>query len=205
METPNVVLMQQAREALSGRWGLAIGTFVVYGIIVGGIGIIPGASLLIAGPFALGMAHFSMSISRKQDAKLEQIFSGFNRFGTSLGAYLLMMIFILLWSLLFIIPGIIAGLSYSMTFFLLADHPTMGASEAIDESKRMMDGHKMKLFRLSLRLFGLALLCILTLGIGFFWLMPFAQVCMVEFYEDLKGTGDKEADISDHILVPEIF
>lgn len=50
----------------------------------------------------------------------------------------------------------------------------------------MMDGYKLKLFRLVLRFLGLGLLCILTLGIGFFWLIPYTQVCMAKFYDDVK-------------------
>jgi uncharacterized membrane protein len=192
MKTENVVLMRMARESLKGKWGLAIGTFVVYILIIGAIqgitqlfplaGLI---SLIIAGPMAVGLAIFSINISRNQEARLEQIFQGFNNFGTSLGAYLLMLLFILLWTLLLIIPGIIAALSYSMTFYILADDNS-GAMEAIDKSKKMMDGYKWKYFCLGLRFIGWALLCILTLGIGFLWLFPYMQVSMVKFYDDIK-------------------
>ena len=86
-----------------------------------------------------------------------------------------------------IIPGIIAALSYAMTFFILADDTSIKPMEAIDRSKLMMDGYKLKLFGLCLRLFGLALLCILTLGIGFLWLFPFSYVCLAKFYDAIKG------------------
>jgi uncharacterized membrane protein len=98
-----------------------------------------------------------------------------------------MFVFILLWMLLLIIPGIIAALSYSMTFYIIADDETMDAMEAIDKSKAMMDGYKWKYFCLALRFVGWALLCILTLGIGFFWLMPYMQVTNAKFYEDVKA------------------
>lgn len=191
MKTENVVLMQMARESLKGKWGLAIGTFVVYMLIavVLQINVGPIASLIISGPFALGLAIFSLSISRNQDAKLEQIFQGFNNFGTALGAYLLMVLFILLWTLLLIIPGIIAAISYSMTFYILADDNSIKAMEAIDKSKKMMDGYKWKYFCLGLRFLGWALLCILTLGIGFLWLMPYMQVSMAQFYDDVKANS----------------
>jgi uncharacterized membrane protein len=131
MKTENVVLMQMARESLKGKWGLAIGTLVVYIIISVALQIIPYvgpiASLIISGPFSLGLAYFSLSISRNQNAKLEQIFQGFNNFGTALGAYLLRLLFIILWALLLIIPGIIAAISYSMTFYILADDHSIGA------------------------------------------------------------------------------
>ena len=193
MKTENVVLMQMAKESLKGKWGLAIGTIVVYLLIVLCIQEIPIvgaiASLIIAGPFALGLAYFSLSISRNQEAKLEQIFQGFNNFGTALSAYLLMIGFILLWTLLLIIPGIIAAMSYSMTVYIIADDNSIGAMDAIDKSKKMMDGYKWKLFRLGLRFLGWSLLCILTLGIGFLWLMPYMQVSMAKFYDDVKANS----------------
>jgi uncharacterized membrane protein len=194
MKTENVVLMKAARESLSGKWGLAIGTFVVYILIIGAIQafarFFPLSSiigLIIGGPFALGLAVFSLSLARNQEARLEQIFLGFNKFGLSLGAYLLMLLFILLWTLLLIIPGIIASLSYSLTFFIIADEDSDGAMAAIDKSKLMMNGFKWKLFRMELRFLGWALLCILTLGIGFLWLFPWIQVSMAKFYDDVKA------------------
>ncbi|HEU4718455.1 MAG TPA: DUF975 family protein, partial [Bacteroidia bacterium] len=143
-------------------------------------------SLFIAGPFALGAAMFSLSISRGKEAKLEQIFQGFNRYTTSLAAYLLIVAYVLLWLLLLIVPGIIAALSYSMTFYILADDPTIKAEDALKKSKAMMDGHKLKLFYLYLWFLLLGLLCILTLGIGFLWLIPFANVTTAKFYDDIK-------------------
>tara|TARA_B110000046_G_scaffold33570_1_gene36178 strand:+ start:1566 stop:2147 length:582 start_codon:yes stop_codon:yes gene_type:complete len=193
MKTENLVLMQMARKSLKEKWGLAVGTFVVYMLIIGAIQatteFFPLAGLLllaISGPMALGIAIFSINISRNQDARLEQIFQGFNNFSTSLGAYLLMLLFIFLWTLLLIIPGIIAALSYSMTFYILADDNSIGAMEAIDKSKKMMNGYKWKYFCLGLRFIGWSLLCILTLGIGFLWLLPYMQVSMVKFYDDIK-------------------
>ena len=193
MKTENVVLMQMARESLKGKWGLAIGTFVVYlliSVVLQMITIVgPIASLIISGPFALGLAVFGLSISRNQDAKLEQIFQGFSNFGTALGAYLLIILFFLLWMILLIIPGIIAAISYSMTFYILADDNSIGAMDAIDKSKKMMDDYKWKYFCLCLRFLGWALLCILTLGIGLLWLMPYMQVTMAKFYDDVKANS----------------
>ena len=193
MKTENLVLMQMARKSLKEKWGLAVGTFVVYMLIIGAIQatteFFPLAGLLllaISGPMALGIAIFSINISRNQDARLEQIFQGFNNFNTSLGAYLLMLLFTFLWTLLLIIPGIIAVLSYSMTFYILADDNSIGAMEAINKSKKMMNGYKWKYFCLGLRFIGWSLLCILTLGIGFLWLLPYMQVSMVKFYDDIK-------------------
>jgi uncharacterized membrane protein len=190
MGTENSILMQQAKEALTGKWGLAIGTIVVYMLIVGGISAIPFAGtvgmFIIGGPFALGLTSFTLNLSRDKEAKLEQIFGGFNNFVVALSAYLLMMVYVMLWMLLLIVPGIIAALSYSMTFYILADDDTISASDALKKSKQMMEGYKWKYFCLGLRFIGWALLCILTLGIGFLWLMPYMHVSMAKFYDDLK-------------------
>jgi uncharacterized membrane protein len=194
MKTENVVLMRMAKESLKGQWGLAIGTFIVYFLVIGAVqspsifyppsGLL---SLLIAGPMAVGVSIFALALSRNQNPNLGQIFGGFYNFGNTLGAYLLMLLFTILWMLLLIVPGIIAALSYSMTFFLLAEDTTLSPMQAIDKSKAMMDGYKAKLFRLFLRFFGWSLLCILTLGIGFFWLIPWIQITMAKFYDDIKA------------------
>jgi uncharacterized membrane protein len=191
MSTANTELMQQARESLAGKWGQAIGAFVVYMLIVIAVQLIPFAgpiiSLLIGGPMAIGLATYSLALARNEDANINQLFEGFNKFGLALAAYFLMLVFILLWMLLLIIPGIIAAFSYAMTFYIIADDESIDAMEAIDKSKAMMDGYKWKYFCLALRFVGWALLCILTLGIGFLWLVPYMQVSNAKFYEDVKA------------------
>src|SRR5579872_3446015 len=99
METDNVVLMGMARASLKGKWGLAIGTFFIYTLILCCFGAIQKTgiiSLLISGPMALGAVTFSLSISRGEEAKLEQIFEGFRFFSKALVTYLLMILFVLL-------------------------------------------------------------------------------------------------------------
>ncbi|MEI6764636.1 MAG: DUF975 family protein [Bacteroidota bacterium] len=193
MKTKNAELMHMALATLKGKWGLAVGTYLLYYLIISAIQT-PGqyfpaagiASLILSGPFALGLAYFTLTFSRGKEAKLSMIFLGFNRFGISLGAYLLMVVFTLLWSLLLIIPGIIAAISYSMTFFILADDGTIGAMAAIDKSKQMMYGYKWKYFCLGLRFIGWGLLSILTLGVGLLWLIPYVHVSLAKFYDDIK-------------------
>jgi uncharacterized membrane protein len=188
--TANRDLMTQARDCLSGNWGLAVGVVVVGGIIsmvaqfIPILGIL--ISLVIGGPLALGIATVFLTIARSEGAEFGMLFDGFKRFATALGAYLLMLLFTLLWTLLFIVPGIIAAIAYSMTFFILRDDPTVGALDAITRSKKMMKGNKWKYFCLQWRFFGWALLCVLTLGIGFLWLQPYMMTSSARFYEDLK-------------------
>jgi len=193
MKTTNSTLTQMARESLDGKWGLAVlGTFV-YFIVLMGVQLLAEidpllmiVTLIISGPIALGFIIFSLNISRDNDPKVENIFEGFQNFKSAVGAYLLMLLFIFLWMLLLIIPGIIAAFSYSMTFYILADDPSISPMDAIDKSKAMMKGNKWKYFLLNLRFLGWALLCLLTFGIGFLWLMPYIQVSIAKFYDDIK-------------------
>lgn len=191
MATANQFLRQEAQRSLAGKWPLAIATFLVYTIITGAFGAARGLGilgLLIAGPMALGAAHFSLALSRGNDARLEQLFDGFRLYAKALGTHLLMLLFVVLWLLLLIVPGIVAALSYSMSFFILADNPTLTPRETLRRSELMMYGYKAKLFGMCIWFFLLSILCVLTMGIGFLWLIPYAHVCMAKFYDDIKAS-----------------
>jgi uncharacterized membrane protein len=197
MNTDNLTLMRASRESLAGKWGTAILTFFVYTLLTTTSGTLRAhgsfltisstLTLIIGGPLALGAAIFSLSISRGKEARLEQLFLGFNNFANAVITYLLLLVYIFLWMLLLIVPGIIAALGYSLTFYILADDPQIKPQDALKKSKSMMDGHREKLFYLCLRFLLLAILCILTLGIGFLWLIPYVHVTMAKFYDDVKG------------------
>lgn len=105
----------------------------------------------------------------------------------------LMELKVFLWSLLFLIPGIIMSFSYAMTPYILEEHPEIGAWEASTRSKEIMTGHRFDLFWLYLSFIGWALLCILTFGIGLFWLIPYMSASEIGFYEDLKAEQGEEA------------
>ena len=103
-----------------------------------------------------------------------------------LWGYVLMEIKVMLWMFLFIIPGIIKAFAYALTPFLLVDCPDLSALQCIKLSNQMMKGHKFDLFYLYLSFIGWGLLCVLTLGIGFLWLMPYMQTATAAFYQDIK-------------------
>ncbi|MCD4825875.1 MAG: DUF975 family protein [Phycisphaerae bacterium] len=188
-QTPNANLTAKARNLLAGRWGLPIGFCLLLFLISFVYHSIPNlgqlVGLILDGPFYVGSALFFLTFAQRRNAQIGQMFHGFSMFGTALAAYLLMSIFIFLWMLLLIIPGIIASLAYSQTFYLLAINPGMGAMDAIRQSKQMMEGKKWKLFCLHIRFVGWSLLCLLTLGIGFIWLMPYMSVTFACFHYDL--------------------
>ena len=187
----NSQIMSNAKNSLEGKWPLAIGTFVIMILISAGASIIPVAgsiiSLIVAGPLAIGAAYFALKITKDDNPKTDDLFFSFNNnFGNSILAYLLVVVFVLLRLLLLIIPGIIASLAYSQTWFILAENPEMDSYKAILKSKEMMKGYKWQLFKIN-RIFGLSLLCILTFGIGFLWLIPYQYVVYAKFYEELSS------------------
>ena len=186
MGTENSVLRQQALDKIKGNWTIAIIGFLIFGLLQG-VGGGSGLTIIIGGPLYLGMSYFSLAFVRKQPLEYELLFKGFNNFGNSLFAYLITLIFTFLWSLLLIIPGIIKGISYSMTFFILADNPEMKAMDAIEKSMEMMHGYKMKYFLLSLLFAILIMLSALLAFIPLLWLMPYMYVTYAEFYEDIKN------------------
>jgi uncharacterized membrane protein len=190
MPKSNEELMMSAREALGGKWAITAGITLVYLIVCGVIGSIhrigPLLNLIIGGPLSLGYVLVILEVRRGREPNISRVFDGFSRFIDAMVAQLLMTLFVLLWSLLLIVPGVIAGLSYAMTFFLLADDPALDGPKAIAKSKQIMDGHKMQLFMLGLRFIGWILLGIVTAGIGFLWIMPYMTVSVATLYEDIR-------------------
>ncbi len=144
-------------------------------------------SVFLTGAFYLGFSRMFLNINKGFEPQIDTIFSGFDSTYTrSLVLYLLRSLIVFLWSLLLIIPGIIASMGYMMSFFILADEPELSELEILAKSKRMMYGHKMRLFTLLLSFFGWFILCLLTLGIGFLWLIPYIGTSLAVFYTDLK-------------------
>jgi len=198
-QTENKVLMANARDSLRGFWGLAIGALIIYFLVFCVVGFFPVvgtiATYIIVGPMTVGGVRFTLAVSRKGKPEIGQLFSGFDRFGTHLAAYLLQTIFVALWTLLLIVPGIIAALSYSMTYFIIAEDSSISASDAITKSKKMMKGNRWKLVCLGFRFTGWFLLAMLSFGIGFLWVGPYMYVSYAKFYDDLKTADDQSCEV----------
>ena len=202
-------LRAAGRADLDGHWGEAVMLTFVYVIICSLLGasaggalnlILPGCSLIVTVlllPMNWGMCLTFLSNSRKIDHDpfdIGHLFDGYKngQFKRIFTTYLLMYIYIVLWTLLLIVPGIIKAISYAMTPYILRDNPELQNNEAIEKSMRMMQGHKARYFFLCLTFIGWILLGILTLGIGLFWVEPYINATTVRFYEELK---DQEAEI----------
>ena len=144
------------------------------------------AALILGGTVELGYAKFLLKQHDRKELQFSDLFSQFDRFGTGFAQKFLRILFIMLWTLLLIIPGIVKGLSYAMTPFILEEHPEMTASQAIKASMQLMDGHKMDLFILGLSFIGWSLLACLTMGIGFLFLNPYMNAAYAAFYRDIS-------------------
>ncbi len=163
---------------------LVLSLFIGIGVVILIWAII---AFIIGGAVELGYCRFNKNLIRGTEARFNDIFSRFDMFGKAFGLRIVTSIFVFLWSLLFIIPGIIAAYRYSMAFYIMDDHPEIGIMEAIERSKHMMVGHKGRLFCLQISFIGWALLCVLTLGIGFLWYVPYYNAAIAAFYLEVSG------------------
>lgn len=198
----NEELKQQAKESMEGKWGNIIGIILLYlgisfltGLILGIIGIENKiftniVSLIISALFQFGYLSFFLKISRNEEVEVEELWSKIKMFLPYILASAIVGFFTTLWTLLLIIPGIIASIRYSMIYFIMLDNPEMSAMEALNESKRIMDGHKMQYFKLIVSFLGWIILGIFTLGILYVWLIPYMTVTQCNFYNQIKNTNN---------------
>lgn len=170
-------------QYVSGSWEIVQGVRIEFKNGIFGL-----ASFLLGGVLQLGYARFLLRQHDGKPTEFNDLFSQFDRFGTGFAQHFLRSLYTLLWSLLLIVPGIIAALSYAMTPFILEEHPELTANEAIRRSKELMRGHKTDLFILELTFIGWSLLCILTLNLGHIALNPYKNAAYAVFYREItKG------------------
>ena len=189
----NNELRRKARKQLQGNWGKPILACFLTFVILAIIAAIPVAGhlaqLLVAGPFMIGLIMYFLRFQRGQATTVEVIFEGFTNYIETLGIYWWVGSWVMLWSLLLVIPGIIKSLSYSMAYYLVADNPTVGIRNALNTSKKITYGYKVKIFLLNLSFIGWGILSVLSLGIGFLWLIPYMQLTSVNLYLELKDAS----------------
>lgn len=190
-------LKRRAIGTLSGRWTNAVVIMLLYGLISLGCNLIPivGVIILIP-PLQLGMMIFFISLYRYGDNQMENLFRGFDMFAKALGVFWLTQLYVFLWSLLFVIPGIVASYRYSQAMLILYDNPDITVLEALRRSKAMMYGNKMTLFIQDLSFIGWFILSIFPgFYIGFLWTMPYYYVTRIAFYDSLlESQMNRNAD-----------
>lgn len=195
----------RARAALgdnifSTSWLLTLVVVLISNAIISGLTATRFGSpiaLILYGPICVGVCTFLLHTVRNTDQKnkLDPVLDGFTKdFAGSLLVGLVTQILILLWTLLFIIPGIIKALAYSMVYYIKVDHPEYDFRKCQQESHRLMQGHKMELFLLWLSFLGWYIVGALCLGIGVLWVDAYRQAATTAFYEDLiladaQGSG----------------
>ena len=173
---------EQKIFATVGKVGLGAVTIGVLGAIL---------RLLIGGAVSFGYATFNLNLVDDREASFGDLFSKMH-IGKGFLMNLLMGLYILLWTLLFIIPGIIKSFSYAMTPYILAENPMLTVNEAITKSRKLMNGNKWRLFCLSLSFIGWDLLAALTFGIADLWINPYKECARAAFYRQI--CAEKAAD-----------
>ena len=200
MEKNAKFFREAAWAQLKGNWKPVVLFTLVYNLVVGVAQLIGSTSdyvsilisLFVLIPLAYGFNIAFLGFKRTGEAvKIEQLFDGFKDYGRVVLTGLLSTIYILLWTLLLIIPGIIKSLSYSQTNYILKDYPELKNNAAIELSMAMMKGHKFDYFCLTLSFIGWIFLGILTLGIGFLWISPYMTTASAHFYEHVKEEYEK--------------
>lgn len=189
-------LKAKAKEQIKGKIGILFLITLIIGLITGvaeavlslipfGIGSIVSA-IIITPAFALSIVRVYQMLLVGVTPEVKDTFSGFDDFWSAFKVTFLVGLYTFLWSLLFIIPGIVKSYSYSMSLYILAENKGKPALECIEESKQMTDGHKMELFVLGLSFIGWMLLGAITFGIAYIWVIPYMNATFINAYESLK-------------------
>lgn len=156
-------------------------------LILGLVTLIPIAGQILAPGLTLSLCMVYLGQSYGNNAQISNSFGGVRHLGKAWWLTILMGFFTALWSILFVIPGIVKAISYSMAPFVLADDPTLTARQALDISKQITDGHKLDLFLVGLSFIGWSLLVSFTFGIAAIWVVPYMCATYANCYQTLKN------------------
>lgn len=197
----------QAKVGFYQNYWLSVGVvFIAYALIglassmtffIGGLG-----GIFLFPPLIVGLSYVTLAIYRGKLPTIEDLFTqGFSNYLRNLGGILWMQLFIYLWSLLFLIPGIIKSFAYFATPYLLAEYPNLDARQALKISMRMTDGYKTEIFVMQLSFIGWFLLSGISMGIvGIFYGQPYFSLSLAGMYDTLK----EDALNSGKILLSEL-
>ena len=185
-----------AKDRFRGHYRQFLGTYALFVLIYGFLGA-SSAGFAAAGlvfalqNFIVGMNFFALQTYRGEKPEFASMFrNSFSNYWHKLGGMMYMNLFTFIWSLLFIVPGIIKAIAYSMTPYLLADCEGVSATYAIKLSMKMTKGYKGQIFVMYLSFIGWELLDILTLGVlGIFYVGPYSITSFAGLYEELKANA----------------
>ncbi len=203
-------LKTMAKQQIKGNIGMLFVVTLIVAAISGVAGYLlalvpivgPIASAIIVTPaFALSIFRVYLNITKGQKPSASDAFSGFDDFWAAFKVNFLVSLFTFLWSLLFVIPGIVKSYSYIMSMYILAENKGKPALECIDESKKMTNGHKMELFVLDLSFIGWGLLCVITFGIALIWVLPYMNATYANAYNSLKPAPEVHFEPAEEPIV----
>ena len=195
-------LKAMAKEQIKGKIGiLFVITLIIVAISFAAglvLSFIPGgglsATIIITPAFTISLLRVYLNLANGVNPEVKDTFSGFDDFWSAFKVTFLVGLFTFLWSLLFIVPGIIKACSYSQATLIVAENKGMSALKAINLSKAMMEGHKMDYFILGLSFIGWEIVSAFTFGLLYIWLMPYMQATLINFYNDLKPAAPVAAE-----------
>lgn len=223
MQWTRRALKQQAKRAIAAHYSVTAIAFIIYIAVSCVIGQCYGAMgrtsfwpvmgllglmlmIFVVNPLSVGAARLVLN-NREGRAQVSDLFFGFkNHYGNVVKTLFLMYLFIGLWSLLLIVPGIIKSYQYYFVSFMLAEDPAIDRSAAFNRSKVMTDGYKGDIFVLTLSFIGWGLICSVPLMIGMrsfgavsvlltlaayvylaLWLSPYVEQTNAELYIAMKA------------------
>lgn len=193
-----------ALEVLKGKWTNAVLFCLLSELLFIGVGMLAPVgtegkiqwvpliftwifTLLISAVVSVGTSHYFTKLASNRPAQIADLFAYFRYFGKVVWVRIVVLCYVMLWSLLFLIPGIIAAYRYAMVPYLIAEFPDLTVEEAMEESTRLMNGRKMELFWLHLSFIGWIFLAAIMGGIGMLWVMPYMYTAEAAFYLDVTG------------------
>lgn len=187
-----VALKDQAKQQIKGNIGVLFVITLIVAAVCGLANLIPVVGtvamvFVITPAFSIATVIIYLKLTQGVKPEIAELFAHFNKFWGAFKVTFFVGLFTGLWSLLFVIPGIVKAFSYSMAMYILAENPEIGALEAINRSKAMMNGHKMDLFVLELSFIGWHLLGAITFGIAYVWVIPYISATTANFYNSIKN------------------
>ena len=167
---------QRAKVLLKDNWLIAFALVFLVSIILSVVTSITSgiAGFILSISFSIAINNVFIYAYLGKGYEISHLTKGYDKgIANRIALSALKNIFIVLWSLLFIIPGIVKSYSYMLANFISRENPEKSATECLDESRKLMDGHKMDMFLFDLSFFGWWILTILTCGILSFYVVPY--------------------------------
>jgi len=176
-------------ERFSGLLPAVLGVVSVVFLFAVAIGF---AYYILGSIVSVGYSRYNLTLlQREREPETGELFAYFKHWKTIAVTGLLRWLYTFLWSLLFVIPGIVASYSYAMVPYILTQEPQLPAQQALERSRQMMNGNRWRLFCLHFSFLGWGILNLFTLGIGSLWLIPYTKAAETEFFRELSAAGSR--------------